>query len=140
MGLFTAFGATTGTFTGITFGTTAGCQVNGTAVFCGGNPQNVQDLAANVTCLAESATMTITPKWQTSSDNSTWVDATSSNSPTNVAIATGTTAADSAVSRTIAAPGVLASNYVRLALVCGVSNGASQDTYTISYNYRDPSC
>lgn len=134
MGIFTAIASSTGTFDAVS----AASAVYGTAVFCGTDAKSVDGLVANVTCKAETNTFTITPKWQVSADNSTWVDAAVANNAANVTLATGTSGTDAAVSRCIAAPDLSACNWVRLALVAGGTTGSTSDTYTISYTYRDP--
>lgn len=136
MGIFTGIGSTSGTFTGCT----AGDKVTGTAVFTGGAEQHVTSLVANVTVLAETNLLVVTPQWETSADGTTWNKATLPNAAAYVAIATGTSSADTAVTLRIPAPDLYSCNKVRLALVCtGATTGTTADTYSISYNYRDPS-
>lgn len=93
-------------------------------------------LSALVTVKAETDTLTITAKWQVSNDGSTWVDVALPNNAANVALATGTSAADAAVTRAIMAPdAVYGWHYTRVAIVNGVATGASTDTYSMSYCY-----
>lgn len=125
---------TTGTLNGVT----AGSAVSGNMIAMGPMDVKVKNLSALVTCLAETNTLTITPRWQVSNDNSTWVNASGApNTPAGVAIATGTAGADTAVTLLIPATNAVNSaRYARLQLVVGVATGASADTYTISYCYR----
>lgn len=135
MTLFSNAKSSTGTLDAVG----AGSAVYGTAVFCGSDAQTVQGLVANVTVDIETNTLTVTPKWQVSADNSTWVDAALPNNAANVSLGAGTSGSDATITRCIAAPDLSACKWVRLALVAGVTTGATADTYTISYNWRDPS-
>lgn len=93
-------------------------------------------LSALVTVDCETNTMTMTAKWQVSSDNSTWVDIVGNNNAANVTLATGTGSADASVTKAIAAPdAVYGWRYARLAIANGVATGASTDTYAIGYCY-----
>lgn len=124
----------TGDFSAVT----SGNALAATALFTGSDFQKVGGLMAKVVVLAETNTLTLTAKWQASRDNSTWVDVC--NGPQNaagVALATGTAGADTAVSKYIPCPNevVRAAPWVRLAIVVGGTNGTSNDTYDIGYDY-----
>jgi hypothetical protein len=95
-------------------------------------------LSCLFTVLAETNTITITGKFQVSDDNSTWYNlAGDAQNPANVAIATGTAGADTAVSVVLPVPlSALGWKYVRPAIVNGVATGASGDTYSFSFRYR----
>lgn len=94
-------------------------------------------LSATVTVDAETNTLTLTPVWQVSNDNSTFYDAQVSNNAAQVALATGTAGADAAVTKVISAPpAVYGWRYARCNARVGVTTGTSNDTATIAYNYR----
>ncbi len=108
---------------------TAGNKVDTTRIARG-------SLSALVTVKAETDTLTITAKWQVSNDASTWVDVALPNNAANVALATGTSGIDAAVTRAIMAPdAVYGWHYCRIAIVNGVATGAAADTYALSYCY-----
>jgi hypothetical protein len=91
-------------------------------------------LSARVSVDCETNTMTMTAKWQVSSDNSTWIDMAVANNAANVTLATGTGSADATVTKALAAPdAVYGWRYARLAIVNGVATGAATDTYAIGY-------
>ena len=125
--------------TGTATGVASGGQVNGNSVFIGGTRQKAKDLSATITADAETNTLTFTAKWQASNDDSTWVDV--ANGPQNaagVALATGTGAADAAVTKALPAPSAIEGfKFARMALVVGAVTGTDDDTYEIAYNYRD---
>lgn len=114
----------------------AGTTTAGTALATA----NIQPgtLSCLFTVLAETSTLTITGKFQVSDDNSTWYNlAGDAQNPANVAIATGTAGADSAVSVVLPVPtSALGWKYVRAAIVNGVATGASGDTYSFTFRYR----
>lgn len=124
----------TGTFNGITAGSTVGAN----ALFIGSDDLKVSDLSAIAVVDAETNTITITGRWQVSNDKTTWIDAAHGpQNPAGVAIATGTAGADAAVTVAIPAPSsVYGFRFARLGLVVGVTTGASADTYTVGYSYR----
>lgn len=125
---------TTGTATGVA----PGSQVNGTALFIGGMHRKVDHLSALVTVDGETNTITLTGKWQGSNDGSTWFDvAHASHNPAGIALVTGTAGADAAVTRVLPAPaGVYSYKYARAAIAVGVVTGTSNDTYSMSYCFR----
>lgn len=124
---------TSGLFTGVE----SGSQVNGDGVFVGGSCRKVEALSALVTVDAETNTMTVTPKWEVSNDDSTYVTAANANNAANVVLATGTAGADASVSRVISAPDtVYGWRFARMSLLVGVATGTSSDSYSIAYNYR----
>lgn len=114
----------------------AGTTTAGTAL----STSNVQPgtLSCLFTVLADTNTLTITGKFQVSADNSTWYNiAGDAQNPANVAIATGTGGADTAVSVVLPVPaGALGWKWIRPAVVNGVATGASIDTYSMTWYFR----
>lgn len=98
---------------------------------------DVADLSAVVTVTAATASLTFTPRWQGSNDNSTFYTVASApNNPAVVAIATGTSASTSVI---VPAPTALHSyQFARFQLVVGGATGAGTDLYSIGYTYRQP--
>jgi len=88
--------------------------------------------------LADTNTLTMTAKFQVSDDQTTWYDlAGDAQNPANVAQATGTAGADTAVSRVLPVPtAAIGWKYIRAAVVNGVATGASIDTYAMTFHYR----
>jgi hypothetical protein len=87
---------------------------------------------------AETNTITLTGKFQVSNDNSTWYDlAGDAQNPANVALATGTAGADTAVDRVLPVPmAAHGFKYIRAAVVNGVATGAAVDTYAFTFYGR----
>lgn len=114
----------------------AGTTTGGTAIPTAGI--ELGTLSCLFTVLAETNTLTITGKFQVSDDNSTWYNlAGDAQNPANVAIATGTAGADTAVSVVLPVPSsALGWKYVRAAIVNGVATGAAGDTYSFSFRGR----
>lgn len=114
----------------------AGTTTAGTAV----PTANVEagSMSCLVTVLAETNTITLTPKFQTSDDNSTWYDlAGDAQNPANVILATGTAGADTATTRVLPVPPQATGwKYVRAAIVNGVATGAVGDTYAFSFRVK----
>lgn len=108
----------------------SGSTVNGTGLHMGAPGKGVKDLSALVTVVVTTGSLTFTPKWQVSNDNSTYVDATPENNAANVAISAS---ASKAISAPAAARGW---KWARLALTVGGATGATADTYAISYCCR----
>lgn len=112
---------------------TSGTTVGGTAV----NPLMWE--ADTCSCLfnvtAATSTLTITGKFQVSTDNSTWYDlAGDAQNPANVILATGTS---SAVTRVLPIPsGATRWPYLRAAVVVGATTGATGDLYAFTFNYE----
>jgi len=97
-------------------------------------------LSATVTVDAETDTITLTPVWQVSNDASTWIDARPSNAAANVALATGTSSPDAAVTAVVSAPAAAYGfRYARCNVRVGVTTGTANDTATIAYNYASAS-
>jgi len=114
----------------------AGTTTAGTAISTANlEPGSVSCL---FTLLADTNTLTLTGKFQVSDDNSTWYDlAGDAQNPANVAVATGTAGADTAVTRVLPLPpSALGWKWIRAAIVNGVATGASIDTYAFSWHYR----
>jgi hypothetical protein len=80
-------------------------------------------LSALCTVDAESNTLTITAVWQVSTDGTTYYDvAGASNNAANVALATGTSGSDAAVSKVVPAPdAIYAYPWARVRLMSGVT-------------------
>lgn len=119
--------------------TTSGNAINGSAIELGdGVRSKVKALSALLTVLAETNTITLTAKWQVSNGGSTWVDlANGSQNAAGVALATGTSGADTPVSKAIAAPeAIYGWRRARIAIVVGGTNGTANDTYAIGYCCR----
>lgn len=80
--------------------------------------------------------MTLTGKWQMSSDNSTWRDVVGPNNAAHVVLQTGTGTG----AKYIEAPGCVGGvPYVRFSLVSGAASGTAGDTYSMAYNYVEKS-
>jgi hypothetical protein len=97
--------------------------------------------AGTLSCLfvveAETNTLTISPLWQVSDDNSTWYSVGPVNNAAVVVLATGTSGDDPVVSRVLSAPNeVLGWKYVRAAVVNLVAQGGAADTYSMTIHYR----
>lgn len=124
--------------TGTATGVAPGSQVNGATLFMGSSRRKVQDLSAICVVDAETNTLTLTAKWQGSNDASTWIDiANGSQNAAGVALATGTTGADAAVTKAVPAPDAAHGyRYARCSVVVGVVTGTDSDTYEIGYSYR----
>jgi hypothetical protein len=89
-------------------------------------------LSARVYWVVLTNAMTLTGKWQASTDNSTWRDIKPANNAAHVVLQTST--GTGAVH--IEAPGCIAGNpYVRFSLVSGAASGSAGDTYSMSYSY-----
>jgi hypothetical protein len=114
----------------------AGTTTGGTAIATA----NIQpgSLSCLFTLLADTNTLTLTGKYQVSDDNSTWYDLSGdAQNPANVAIATGTAGADTAVTRVLPVPSsAMGWKWLRAAIVNGVATGASIDTYAFSFRAR----
>lgn len=91
-------------------------------------------LSAQVTITADTATMTVTPVWQGSDDNSTFFDLHQPNNAAFVIQATGTVAANARIIS--APPGALAVRFLRLVYRVGVATGGAADVGNIGYNYQ----
>ena len=94
-------------------------------------------LGAHVYAKATTNTLTITGKWQTSANGSTWRDCFLANSAANLALDTGTGSAVTATKRIPAPAAALGQRPVRFVVVSGVGvgAGAGTDEYSISYSY-----
>jgi len=123
--------ATSGNLNGITSGNIQA----GTAIFMGNIVPKVKSLSSLVSVTAATSTITLAAKWQVSNDNSTWVDlAHEPQNPAAVVLATGTT---TIVTKVIPAPeAVYGWQWARIAVVVGVTTGASADLFAIGYSYR----
>lgn len=110
----------------------AGTAKAGNTLPCDGI--DLRTVAADVSMVVQTSSLTLTPSWQVSDDNSTWKDLFAQNSAANVATAAGT-GSPVTTARTIAFPGT-AARYVRaIVTTAGATAGATVDTYAISYRY-----
>ena len=114
----------------------AGTTTAGTALGTAGIEPGT--LSCLVVVDAETDTITLTAKFQVSNDNSTWYDiAGDAQNPANVLLATGTSGADTPVSRVLPVPTqALGWKYVRPALVNLVATGGATDTYAFTFQFR----
>lgn len=126
--------SSTGTLDAVGAGSIKGC----TAVPMGRTSQRVKSLSALCVLDVETNTITVEPQWQVSNDNSTWVDiASQPHNPANVVLGTGTAGADASITKVVPAPAAVEGwAWARLGLKVGVTTGATVDTYTVSYAYR----
>lgn len=116
---------------------TVSAQKNGKAIFMGSSVRKVSNLSCIAIVLADTNTLTLTGHWEVSNDNSTWQTATVENNAANVALATGTAGADTAVTTVVTAPeAVYGWRYARYCVVPGVTTAASIDTWNLAYSYR----
>lgn len=115
-----------------------GGAVAGAVIDMGNLSPRIKHLSAKLTILAETNTITLTAKWQVSSDKVSWFDvANGTQNAAGVALGTGTAGAESAVSKVIAAPDAAYSwPWARVAVAVGGTTGTTADTYAISYSYR----
>jgi hypothetical protein len=113
------------------FAVAAASTKTGSTVPIGSAAQRIDGLSALVAVTLNTGSLTATPKWQVSRDNSTFYDAPPSNNAANVALTT-------AVSACIAAPaGAYGWPFARLAIVMGGGvSGDATDTWAIGYNFR----
>jgi len=95
-------------------------------------------LSAKVYAKATVSTLTITGKWQASSDGTNWYDVYTANNAALVVIVTGTGSAVSATRQFEAPSGIYGAAFARFVVVTGVASGsgAGSDEYNISYSFR----
>lgn len=118
------------TLNGVTAGTTTGGNTLLMATVAPGT------LSATCAVTAATATITITPKWQVSNDNTTWIDCASMNDAANVVEATGTAAI---VTKVLDAPmSAYGWRYARMSVVTGVVTAGAGDLYNMGYNFLKP--
>ena len=124
----------TGTFDGVA----ALSKVNGEVVAIGSGAVRLEKLSANLTVLAQTNTFTITPEWQVcNTSDGTFIPISPSNNAANVVLQTGTSGQEVAISRVVSAPdGIYGWRFARMSLVAGGTTGTSDDTYSISYCFR----
>jgi hypothetical protein len=128
------FAPSSGTFNGVA----AGSDVAGNSLFMGNIAPKVKALSAKVVLDVETDTITISAVWQVSNDNATWMDvANGSQNATSVALGTGTAGADASVTKVMQAPdAVYGWQWARLVFRVGVTTGATADTYSVGYSFR----
>jgi hypothetical protein len=113
------------------FAVAAASTKAGSTVPIGKTAQRVDSLSALCAVTLNTGSLTATPKWQVSLDNSTFYDAPPSNNAANVALTTAVSAC------IVAPPGVYGWPFARLALVMGGGvSGDATDTWAIGYNFR----
>lgn len=124
----TGVGGGSGNLNGVTAGTTTGVASLSMKQVRPGT------LSATYAVTAATASITLSAKWQGSSDGSTWVDiANAPQNPAAVVLATGTSAA---LSKCIPAPeSVHGFQFVRATIINGAETGGATDLYAITYNY-----
>lgn len=135
MSLRTSVHSSTGTLNGVVAGSTTGMST----VFLGQSYKKVAHLSALVVVDVETNTMTLSAKWQVSNDASTWYDvANGSQNAAAVVLGTGTGGDDASITKVIpvSSDSIYGWKFARLALVNGVADGNTADTYTVSYSYR----
>ncbi len=121
-----------------TLNTVSNAAVTGNSLFLGNSSEKVGfgTLSAYLILTAATSSLTITPSWQVSNDNSTYT--TVKLLPTNsaaIAVATGTANVTTVVEPP---PCVYGYQYARVLLnVAGATGGAS-DLYSIGYSYTQP--
>jgi hypothetical protein len=118
-----------------TFNTVAsGASVNGTTIQIDGVETGT--LSALAVLDAETNTITLTPYWQVSADQTTWYNVVNQVNSAFTVTATGTAGADATVSRVVDAPmSVYGWRFCRVAVLVGGTTGTTNDTYTLSYAY-----
>jgi len=117
--------ASTGTFSAASSGDTK----NGTSI----NMNDVEDgtLSAYLVATIATGSVTITPRWRVSKNNSTFYTIKDQNNVAKTAISATETVV-------LEAPKAVAGwPYSRLSLVVGGSTGTTGDTYDIRYSYRN---
>lgn len=121
-----------------TLNTVSNASVTGTGIFLGTSFLKVEHLSAYLIVTAATSSITVTPYWQVSNDNSTYktvhADATV---PLLLPIATGA----ENVTEVVPAPkGVEGYRYARCMLLVGGATGGAADLYSIGYSYRQNPC
>lgn len=120
----------TGNCTGI-----SATAVTGASVFIGGMSKRVIDLSAFCDVTASTASLTYTPSWQVSNDNTNWV--TCSLNPVIGAAAAIATGAGSHKQVAVEAPAAaFGYKFARCLLTIGGATGTTNDVYSIGYSYR----
>lgn len=89
-------------------------------------------LSARVYWSAHTNAITLTGKWQGSTDNSTWRDIVPIQNPAHVVLQTSTGTGAKFIEAPTCIRGI---PYVRFSLVSGGASGTVGDTYSMSYNY-----
>ena len=117
-----------------TLNTVSNASVTGNGVFLGTTFQKVDLLSAYLIVTAATSSITVTPYWQVSNDDTTY--ATLHGDPTtplNLPIATGAENVTEAVPAPKAVHGY---RYARCMLLVGGATGGASDLYSIGYSYR----
>ncbi len=116
-----------GTVTGTCSGASVGAAKNGTTIAM--NNVTPLTLSAYVDIAITTGSFTLTPKWQVSQDNSTFVTAL-------VGIGAGISAVAATATSVYEAPrSVYGWPYARMILTVGGATGAGTETYDIRYTY-----
>ena len=95
----------------------------------------------SLTCLfavlAEGDGITLTGRWQTSTDNSNWEQLDNPENTTPTILATGTSGSDTLTTQRIAPPpGWTGVRYIRAAVEVGGITGVTADTYSMTLSYQ----
>lgn len=120
-----------------TLDTVSNASVTGSGVFLGTSFQKVENLTAYLIVTAATSSMTVTPYWQVSNDNSTYKTIHNApNCPINLPVATGA----ENVTEVVPAPQQIHGyRYARCMLLVGGATGGATDLYSIGYSYRQAS-
>lgn len=117
--------------------TVSNASVTGASVFIGTSFVKVEDLSAYLIVTAATSSMTVTPYWQVSNDNTTFATLHAApNCPINLPVATGA----ENVTEVVPAPEkVKGYRYARCMLLVGGATGGATDLFSIGYSYRQES-
>lgn len=87
-------------------------------------------------CLAEGDGLTVTSRWQVSTDNASWIQLDNSTNTAATILCTGTAGADSLTTKVMPPPiGWRGHKYVRAAVEVGGITGVTADTYSMTLTY-----
>ena len=117
-----------------TLNTVSNSSVTGSALFIGTSFLKVEHISAYLIVTAATSSITVTPYWQVSNDNTTYK--TIHNDPTvplNLPVATG---AENVTEAVPAPKGIEGYRYARCMLLVGGATGGASDLYSIGYSYR----
>ena len=117
-----------------TLNTVSNASVTGASVFLGTTYLKVEDLSAYLIVTAATSSITVTPYWQVSNDNTTfrtiWAQP---QQPTNLPVATG---AENVTEVVVPPAAVRGYRYARCMLAVAGATGGASDLYSIGYSYR----
>jgi len=93
-------------------------------------------VSATVALTADTATLTLTPRWEVSADAATWTLASVANSAAYVLQADQ--AGDASNTRVMAAPNsVYSQRFARVSILLGNAGGGAADLANVGYNFID---